>query len=424
MSEAAGGLNEREGKGFLIQPERRIPRGGIYDVAVVGGGIAGAAAAAAAARSGARVCLIEKEHGPGGLATLGNVAVYLPLCDGMGHQVSAGLAEELLIISQGDADLIPACWKEGGDETERFQSRYRITFNPSVFLLALESLLIGEGIDIWYDTRFCGVYMEDERITDCIVENKSGTLAVAAGVFVDASGDADVCRAAGENTVSLAGNVAAAWFYITEGNGADLHPRTRPFDGCGEETPGENNPGFRGDSGRDVSRMNTACRDLVRERLNEMKSEGRNGEPVHLPCIPSFRMTRRLAGEYELEESDDRVMFEDSVGLIAHWRKKGPVFSVPFRSLAGVKTENLITAGRCISAGKTGWDITRAIPGCAVTGEAAGTAAALSVQERVSIRDLDIEKLQKILEQNGVIIRADLSKEEGSRPDSEAGETH
>ena len=70
-----------------------------YDVIVAGGGIAGISAALAARRQGARVLLIEREYMLGGLATLGLITIYLPLCDGEGHLVSRGIAEELLHLS-------------------------------------------------------------------------------------------------------------------------------------------------------------------------------------------------------------------------------------------------------------------------------------------------------------------------------------
>ena len=69
-----------------------------YDVAVCGG-FAGISAALAAAREGKRVILFEKEYMLGGLGTAGLIAIYLPLCDGLGHQVSFGIAEELLRLS-------------------------------------------------------------------------------------------------------------------------------------------------------------------------------------------------------------------------------------------------------------------------------------------------------------------------------------
>ena len=67
-----------------------------YDVAVCGGGFGGIAAALAAARAGTKVILLEKLYMLGGLGTAGLVTIYLPLCDGMGRQVSFGIAEELV----------------------------------------------------------------------------------------------------------------------------------------------------------------------------------------------------------------------------------------------------------------------------------------------------------------------------------------
>ena len=65
-----------------------------YDIAVCGGGFAGISAALAAARHGKRVVLFEKEYMLGGLGTAGLITIYLPLCDGYGHQVSFGIAED------------------------------------------------------------------------------------------------------------------------------------------------------------------------------------------------------------------------------------------------------------------------------------------------------------------------------------------
>ena len=87
----------------------------MYDIAVCGGGIAGIASALAAAREGKRVVLFEKQYLLGGLGTAGLVTIYLPLCDGMGHQVSFGIAEELLKLSitYGAEDKYPANWLDG-----------------------------------------------------------------------------------------------------------------------------------------------------------------------------------------------------------------------------------------------------------------------------------------------------------------------
>lgn len=97
---------------YITEPTKRIPAIGAYDVIVVGGGVAGVSAALAAARNGAKVCLVGKESALGGLATLGLITHYLPLCDGLGHQVVGGIGEELLKLSMRDGFAeIPACWQ-------------------------------------------------------------------------------------------------------------------------------------------------------------------------------------------------------------------------------------------------------------------------------------------------------------------------
>ena len=78
---------------YIKEKAKSLPVTGEYDVVVAGGGIAGVAAALAAKRNGAKVLLIEKQFLVGGLATLGLITIYLPLCDGEGKQVSFGIAE-------------------------------------------------------------------------------------------------------------------------------------------------------------------------------------------------------------------------------------------------------------------------------------------------------------------------------------------
>ena len=91
------------------------------DVLVCGGGFAGISAALAAARMGRKTVLLEREYLLGGLGTAGLVTIYLPLCDGMGRQVSFGIAEELLrlSISMGWESKYPENWLDSDDPAGR-----------------------------------------------------------------------------------------------------------------------------------------------------------------------------------------------------------------------------------------------------------------------------------------------------------------
>ena len=110
----------------FIEQRRQIPISAETDVLVVGGGIAGVSAALAAARCGKRTMLLEREYALGGMATLGLITIYLPLCDGMGHQVVFGIAEELfrLSISMGAEAEYPSAWLDGGSMEERVRQRF------------------------------------------------------------------------------------------------------------------------------------------------------------------------------------------------------------------------------------------------------------------------------------------------------------
>ena len=84
------------------------------------------------------------------------------------------------------------------------------------------------------------------------------------------------------------------------------------------------------------------------------------------PTIPQVRMTRRLDGACVLDDNNPHKNVDTSIGLTGDWRKRGPVFAIPFEALYGNEVKNLIAAGRCISVTDSMWDITRVIPRCAV----------------------------------------------------------
>jgi hypothetical protein len=112
--------------------------------------------------------------------------------------------------------------------------------------------------------------------------------------------------------------------------------------------------------------------------MNEHREDDSSYLPVTISSIPLVRMSRRLVGAYTMDDTENRKYMEDSIGMTGDWRKRGPVYEIPFSTLYGHEVTNLLAAGRDISVTDNMWDITRVIPPCAVTGEAAGTAAALT----------------------------------------------
>lgn len=175
-----------------IQWSETIPAVGKYDVIVAGGGISGVAAALSAARLGKSTLLLEKNTALGGLATIGLINFWVPLCNGRGKQIIKGMAEELLRLSiRYGFDSLSDEWKNGEPDhptTNRYVTRYSI----GMFALALVDLLHSSGVKILYDSVVSQPVMEDGHCKGLIVDGKSGRQFYEAGMVVDATGDADV----------------------------------------------------------------------------------------------------------------------------------------------------------------------------------------------------------------------------------------
>ncbi len=389
----------------IIEPQKELNVIDSYDVVVIGGGIAGVSAAVAASRNGAKTCIVEKECSLGGLATLGLVVIYLPLCDGNGNQVIGGLGEELLKLSVNNAPGdIPECWKNEASIEERKKERYQVTFNPASYTIALEKLVLENNIKLFYDTRYCNSSISNNNIKAVIVENKSGRSAIKCKMVVDASGDADVCYVSGEKTVSDNLNRKNAWFYSYSNVNNELklhHLSEYPYIDfpAGSKT-------YAGDNYNDVSQLMIDGRKWIADKIDSLNKNNKDDfYPAIIPSIPQLRMTRRLNADFELDESDNNKSFKDTIGMTGDWRNSGPVFSIPYKCLIGNKINNLITAGRTISTTKSAWEITRVIPTCAVTGEAAGTACAVALQTNKTLFDINLSELQAKLAANNVILK-------------------
>jgi NADPH-dependent 2,4-dienoyl-CoA reductase/sulfur reductase-like enzyme len=131
------------------EPGRDLPIVGRPDVLVVGAGSAGIAAAVAAARRGADVLVVERYGFVGGLATFGLINLLLTLDDGCGHQVIAGLCQEVVdrLSARGDGRA-PEAGEWGSTDAaavERWREwgliwgappdvvRYSVAFDPEAF---------------------------------------------------------------------------------------------------------------------------------------------------------------------------------------------------------------------------------------------------------------------------------------------------
>lgn len=384
-----------------------------YDVAVIGGGIAGCAAALQAARLGRKTVLVEKTLFPGGLATAGLIYLYLPLCDGMGRQVSFGITRELLTAGHkyGPGEL-PSGWQS--PEPKTMNERLLTTFSPASLVLALDELLEEAGVDIWLDTVFCRAETTDgDRVCAVELENKSGRLRLEASCFVDATGDADVARSTGAPCDSGT-NTLSQWVIqydrparCNSRNLADSLSRHVLFDRDQREHDPER---YRGISGWSVSDFALAARRRLREFYLESYAGGRTRNdlfPLLLPAVANFRTTYFIRGGLRLSPEIADLHFPDSVGLFGNWKNPGPILELPFRCLVPQKIRGLLAAGRCISVAGETCELTRVIPVAALTGQVCGAAAALALTHGCLPEELPYELLARHLREEGFFLHRD-----------------
>jgi len=225
---------------------------------------------------------------------------------------------------------------------------------------------------------------------------------------VDATGDCDIALFAGAPTDTFKqGNLLAAWYYrYCREEGYNLRmmgvcdvPDEHKTEGNKVETL--HNRRFTGLDAEEISELvQLSHASIMNDITLQRRKYGEEYVPATIATIPQLRMTRKIVGEYVLDDKEDHKFFPDSIGMVSDWRKRGPAYEVPFRTLYSAVCPNLITAGRCTSVTEPMWDIMRVIPCCSVTGEAAGAAAAMTDD----FTKLDVAELQKVLEEKGVVL--------------------
>ncbi len=169
---------------------------------------------------------------------------------------------------------------------------------------------------------------------------------------------------------------------------------------------------------KELTKATIAMRDIV----NKMVAFYRKYIPgyedcylVHTAQVVGIRDTRRIIGDYTLTKDDvlEGRHFEDAIGrygsvMDMHDKSGTNVnslqevggegwFHIPYRTLLPRGIDNLLMAGRCISADYNAQGCTRSQAACMMTGQAAGTAAAIALKTGVEPRSLNIAELQRVL---------------------------
>jgi glycine/D-amino acid oxidase-like deaminating enzyme len=407
---------------FITEPERKIPVIANVDLLVCGGGFAGVAAALSAAKNGVRVMLLEKYGFLGGLVTAALVITTPPLNNGINREIGRRLQEK---------SVYALCQNSGGEVELN-------AIDPEIIKYEFFVMLRELGTDFLLHTYIVGSIMEGEIIKGVIVENKAGRQAILASMVVDATGDADVAAFSGApfrlvkkpmtmmfNMVGVDVKKALAKL----GNWGNIRGLVKKAMEKGELSfdlgitrnfgaPGVNAEKLVYDdeinvwSGNLLDMDGTHPRDLTqaevitREHAIKLAAFLKKNLPgfeksriEYTATQVGVRATRQIIGEAtpSMEEVKNKIFDDTVVKPYANSEMR-----LPYGSILPQKVENLLVAGRCISAEEEAMGQLRLIPVCSATGEAAGTAGALALKQEITPRRLDRSLLQKTLRQQGM----------------------
>ena len=417
---------------------------GEYDVLVVGGGGAGIAASIAAARSGARTLLVERYGFLGGMATAGMVGSFCGF-------YTTGSQKKLIV--GGVAGSLLSRLKERDAVTEKGVSRVdpriaSLRFNPEIFKAVAEEFAARSGVELLYHTFVVDVVWEKKgsRLSGVIIENKSGRYALLAKMIVDASGDGDVAFRAGVpcelGDEAGRSQTLTTMFRMLHVDVERMRDLTTPVvkeklgealrtgDYAFQRPDGIINPTLPHGlvSANIVSVPDVIATDAW--NLTRAEMEGRRQVFEYIRAfrrfLPGFehaelsslapqvgiRETRRVQGAYVLQEEDVLTgrKFGDAIALGAWpvemhdpetrritWKfleKEDDYYTIPVGCLIQRDVENLLVAGRCLSATHVAQASARVIGPAFAMGEAAG-AGSRSLQARILFHGLYLLRISK-----------------------------
>lgn len=436
---------------FLTEPARPTAVIARPDVLVVGGGAAGLGAAVAAARSGASVLLVEKHGFLGGTltaVTLGTICGGYVVNGNDYRQIVGGVYADLVNrLTQRDAALPPRRWL----------NNVSVPYDPSALRIEADRMAGAAGVRLLLHTLVVGTQVDADRINAVLVEHKGGRGAIIPGVVIDASGDGDVAARAGAGfTIGDSGHTQFPSTMISFGGvdigrfleisreerldrlaqaAADGYPLPRTSAGL-QVHPGE------GIVHANVTRIRNADGSspdmLDPEALTSAEIEGRRQAQVYEEVLqrymPGFgnarimsigaqigvRETRLIECDYRLAEEDLRQGRKppDSIalcgwpmethgsdrGTVWDWLPEGICYGIPYRCLTAKGFSNLLVAGRNLSATHAAQSSARVAATCIAMGEAAGTAAAMALNQNNDVRAINHSALLKALLDGGAIL--------------------
>ena len=407
-----------------------------YDLIVVGGGISGVAAAVSAAREGLSVLLIEKYGALGGAMSQAQVYPFMGSTL-KGSNPPVYLSRGLFI------------------EMKQRRAKYNDP-SPEVFKFVFDDMVCEAGVDVLFHTTLFASECEGRRIKSVKATSRGRELELTADYFIDATGDGELIYMTGcEHTVGresdgycqpmttcfrIAG-VDVDAFYEKE---KYLNEKYREYQAAGKiSNPRENLLFFRG-LGEGVLHMNTTrvikhdptdpteltrAEMIARRQVYEMLEFFREAAPevfkhaslAHIACHIGIRESRKLVGEHVLtsEELISCADFPDTValgcydvdihnptgsGTYIHTFKNGEYYKIPYRSLLPKEYDNMLVAGRCLSADHMAHSAVRILPICACLGEAAGAAIAVCKSSGTNTHTINTDTLRDLLVKKGAAV--------------------